>query len=82
MANNATPAPDAQPPRPECCAACPGTRYCAPARCYCGHAECPAFESYYDVRAMPFHETKAEKKRAAQKASWDSREGETWIDSL
>jgi DNA-directed RNA polymerase subunit N (RpoN/RPB10) len=21
-------------------------RYCAPARCYCGHPECPAYDTY------------------------------------
>ena len=30
--------------------AAPG-RYCAPDRCYCGHAECPAVASYVPRRA-------------------------------
>lgn len=25
------------------------TRYCALARCYCGHPDCPAIDSYIDL---------------------------------
>lgn len=35
--------------RPEVCTACvrDGRRgYCAPSRCYCGHAECHAYHSW------------------------------------
>lgn len=27
--------------------------YCAPARCYCGHPECNAYESYYNPYEQP-----------------------------
>lgn len=55
-------------------------RYCAPARCYCAHEECPAFESWVDIRAIPFRD--AEPKKNPARSSWDNREGETWIDSM
>lgn len=59
------------------CAACPSPRYCAPLRCYCAHAECPAV-----YRAMPpIPETVVAKKDAAP-STWDQRDGETWIDQL
>lgn len=32
------------------CPVCPPDYgYCAPARCYCGHPECNAYESYVDL---------------------------------
>jgi hypothetical protein len=40
---------------PETCTTCveltKTKRYCAPARCYCGHAACPAIATWIDVRA-------------------------------
>lgn len=44
---------------PESCPACavdplaaPG-RYCAPARCLCGHAQCPAYATWQERHAWP-----------------------------
>lgn len=30
--------------------------YCAPARCYCSHPECNAYESYVDLRKESLNE--------------------------
>lgn len=54
--------------------------YCAPARCYCGHPDCHAHESFIDLAAVPLAEVPAVKPRG--RLSWDDREGPTWIDSL
>lgn len=65
------------------CSTCVDVRrngYCAPARCYCGHATCYAFEAYVDIDAIPLAEAPASKPRA--RSSWDDREGATWIDQL
>lgn len=41
--------------RPEQCATCQADpsiargRYCAPARCYCGHEQCPAFATWVPI---------------------------------
>lgn len=66
--------------RPECCPTCGGTRYCAPARCYCGHESCPAFASFVDMASVPL--TAAPTVVKAGPSSWDKREESTWIDSL
>ena len=54
------------------------TRYCAPKRCYCGHADCPAYASYEEpprinVASLPTRATST---------AWDDREEPTWIDRL
>lgn len=68
---------------PDTCATCAeitGTmRYCAPARCYCGHANCPAFASFVDLTALPAADVAPV---ATLRTGWDDREGETWIDKL
>jgi hypothetical protein len=63
------------------CAVESGTkRYCAPARCYCGHKNCPAFDSWVDLKALPIPEPTTTTRR--KNTTWDDREGPTWIDSL
>lgn len=70
--------------RHETCATCAevtGTkRYCAPARCYCGHEACHAFASYIDLDGIPLADAPTIKRRG--RSAWDDREGSTWIDSL
>ncbi len=64
------------------CAATTGTkRYCAPARCYCGHADCPAVDSYVDINAIPLWDAQPPA-RPARRSSWDDRKDSTWIDKL
>ena len=70
--------------RHETCATCAevtGTkRYCAPGRCYCGHEDCPAFDTWIDLKSLPIHDAPTTAKRG--RSAWDDREGSTWIDSL
>ena len=54
--------------------------YCAPARCYCGHDTCHAFDSYIDLDSIPLVDAPTPKRRG--RSTWDDREGSTWIDSL
>ena len=53
-------------------------RYCAPARCYCAHDDCPAewhpLPNLREIEPAPTKPTRA--------SSWDTREESTWIDSL
>ena len=72
--------PRAKAPCRTCAETVRTTRYCARSRCYCGHETCPAFESYVDPYAQPFHD--APVKVNAHAKSWAEREGATWIDSL
>ena len=71
-------------PPSESCATCAtetGTkRYCAPARCYCGHSDCPAFDSWIDLKAVEFADTPVSAPKRG--STWDDREGATWIDKL
>jgi hypothetical protein len=65
------------------CATCETTGrrgYCAPARCYCGHPDCHAVESWVDLKAIRFADAPLPTKRG--RSRWDDREGATWIDSL
>lgn len=63
------------------CATATGTkRYCALARCYCGHPECPAFESFIDLDAIPLAD--APTRPSSRRSSWDDRKESTWIDQL
>ena len=68
----------------ETCATCAQAtktkRYCAPARCYCGHALCPAFDSWIDLALIeaPVVDSSTERHRD----SWANREGASWIDKL
>ena len=81
MANDATLSPTASPPPDYCetCRANTGTlRYCALGRCYCGHADCPAFTSWVELPAL----TNAHAAPARRSTTWDDREEATWIDQL
>jgi hypothetical protein len=51
---------------------------CARYRCYCGHAECWAFDSYYKPETPIAPVVRAADKRMAQ--SWADREEPTWLD--
>ena len=51
---------------------------CARLRCYCGHPECWAFDSYYKPEAAAVATVRAPDKRMAQ--SWAEREEPTWLD--
>lgn len=52
---------------------------CARLRCYCGHKECWAYDSYYDARATTT--TAAVRKTDERMAkSWAEREEPTWLD--
>jgi hypothetical protein len=57
------------------------TRYCALTRCYCGHTDCPAYESFIDLAALPLTEAPTPT-RSKKKTSWDDREAATWLDKL
>lgn len=66
----------------EMCATCieqTGTqRYCAPARCYCGHDACPAeWHPLPDLR-----EVDPAPAKPARASSWGTREDSTWIDKM
>ena len=67
-------------PCPQCRAEKPAsTRYCAPAGCYCGHPECPAFPSYIPRRALSSVALlRGADERMAK--SWSDREEPTWLD--
>ena len=63
------------------CATCTeaGRRgYCAPLRCYCGHADCYAFASYVPLVALNVTPIDHKKRRN----DWAQREESTWIDKL
>lgn len=51
---------------------------CARYRCYCGHQECWAFDSYYKPEAIAAPVVRKADKRMAQ--SWADREEPTWLD--
>lgn len=62
------------------CEAGPTKRYCAPARCYCGHEDCHAFASWVDMTKVPLPATpkRATKTKAAE--AWADREEESWLE--
>jgi hypothetical protein len=63
------------------CAACSdkGNRgSCARYRCYCGHQQCWAFDSYYKPETVSAPAVRKADKRMAQ--SWAEREEPTWLD--
>lgn len=71
--------------------ACPtcAPRYCAPARCYCGHTDCEARATYVQhvqvkatKAALVYDDTAAAPVRSAEPSDWDDRDGPTWIDNL
>ena len=51
---------------------------CARLRCYCGHSECWAFDSYYKPAATVI--TAAPKADERMAKSWAEREEPTWLD--
>lgn len=51
---------------------------CARLRCYCGHSECWAFDSYYKPVATSL--TVAPKADERMAKSWAEREEPTWLD--
>lgn len=51
---------------------------CARYRCYCGHAECWAFDSYYKPKSSAALPTRTPDMRMAK--SWAEREEPTWLD--
>lgn len=53
--------------------------YCAPFRCYCGHADCYAFASYVPRSTPNLIEFKP---RKPKQNAWADREVSTWIDKL
>ena len=62
------------------CRVCVETRqepvYCA--RCYCGHPECPAYDTY---RELPKPQNIFYKNNTSR-SSWDDREEQTWLDKM
>ena len=66
------------------CATCLETtgtkRYCAPARCYCGHDACPAeWHPMPDLRETAPVPTRPDVRMSE---TWASREDDSWIDKL
>ena len=65
------------------CATCAdetGTkRYCALTRCYCGHSDCPAFDSWVDLKAI---QHVGDTTSTTRSTAWADREDSTWIDKL
>jgi hypothetical protein len=59
------------------CATGPTRRYCAPARCYCGHTDCHAYASWIDVDSIPLSDV-----TPTTSSTWKEREESTWIDKL
>jgi len=55
-------------------------RYCAPLRCYCGHPDCHAADTYIDIRAKAL--TAVATPEAKHATAWSDREEPTWIDQL
>ena len=51
---------------------------CARLRCYCGHKECWAFDSYFKPSPVTITTTLAPDKRVAN--SWAERDEPTWLD--
>lgn len=62
---------------PECVA--PGG-YCAPLRCYCGHADCPASASYIPLGQI--RSSGPSTNNAQHAKSWADRKEATWLDRL
>ena len=62
---------------PECVA--PGG-YCAPLRCYCGHADCPASASY--IPPGQIRSSGPSTNNAQHAKSWADRKEATWLDRL
>ena len=62
---------------PECVV--PGG-YCAPLRCYCGHADCPASASYIPLGQV--RSSGPSINNAQHAKSWADRKEETWLDRL
>lgn len=66
---------------PDDCKACHNLGkfgYCARLRCYCGHPECHAADSYYTLEPLSNIIVSAPDERMAK--SWKEREGPTWLD--
>ena len=65
------------------CATCANTvgtkRYCAPGRCYCGHPDCHAYDTWVDLATVKLSD---DSPVAAPSRTWDTREESTWIDKL
>lgn len=55
--------------------------YCALGRCYCGHGDCRAAESWVPLPALTGTAPAGETTKPTGSA-WDNREGATWIDRL
>lgn len=53
---------------------------CAPNRCYCGHKSCWAYHSYVDLG--PTLRTPTTTVAGSTRATWETREEETWIDRI
>ena len=53
--------------------------YCAPKRCYCGHDECPAYDSYIPLENVP---RPVMREQSQQKESWAGRAKNTWLDKM
>lgn len=54
------------------------TRYCAPARCYCAHDDCPSEQA----PLPPLVDAAPKTTNRTSASSWDTREESTWIDQL
>lgn len=71
------------------CSPCAPT-YCAPNRCYCGHAECDAAATFVrhvhpktEATGPVFDDSAAPAPiPTIEPSAWDEREGPTWIDNL
>ena len=51
---------------------------CARLRCYCGHEECWAFDSYFKPETIAAPTVRKADERMAR--SWAEREEPTWLD--
>ena len=51
--------------------------YCAPLRCYCGHEDCHAFQSWHEPVAPDIT-----LREVAKTSAWTNREEPTWIDQM
>jgi len=54
---------------------------CARLRCYCGHEGCWAFDSWVPLTRRE-SAASAPANTDAIRASWDARDGETWLDRM
>ena len=53
--------------------------YCARLRCYCGHEDCHAFQSWHEPVAP---DITAKTSNELHATTWADREGPTWIDQM